>query len=225
MEVIAKRLDKDYFDCPHCGIKNVTYTIEALVEEDWTKFSEDSEYFRWGIHHETIRCNRKECGRLTYFQLLNNWNKNGVGYERVGDIVLFQYPSGKSELPDYVPENIRNFYKEAVDSYNFGLLNSASIMSRKVIYELCDKKGAKGDDYKEKIKNLGFDKRITDPLLNIKNIGDETVHAKGWNKETIEKALDVLGIIIEMVYVQEERIKDFSKEYSQINKDRIQSDK
>jgi hypothetical protein len=79
---------------------------------------------------------------------------------------------------------------------------------------LCDKKKSVGKDYKEKIKNLGLDKRITDPLLNIKNIGDETVHVKGWDKETIEKAIDVLGIIIDMIYVQEERIKDFTKHYS-----------
>jgi len=206
-------LDKDYFDCPHCKIKNVTYTVLANVKEDW-RFAEDEEFYRWGILHLIIQCNRHECKRLTYFQILTDWNKKDVGYEEVNNLVIFQYPSGKAELPEYIPENIRKFYREAVDAYNFGLLNSASIMCRKVIYELCDKKKSVGKDYKEKIKNLGLDKRITDPLLNIKNIGDETVHVKGWDKETIEKAIDVLGIIIDMIYVQEERIKDFTKHYS-----------
>lgn len=207
--------DKDYFDCPHCKVKNVTYKILAEVEEDW-RFPEEEEFYRWGVSHLIIQCNRKECKRLTYFQILTNWNKKNVGYEKVNDFIIFQYPSGKAELPDYIPENIRKFYREAVDAYNFGLLNSASIMCRKVIYELCDKKRTTGKDYKEKIKNLGLDKRITDPLLNIKNIGDETVHAKGWDKETIEKAIDVLGIIIDMIYIQEERIKDFTKHYSKV---------
>lgn len=213
--------DKDYFDCPNCGINNVTYITESLVEEDWVNFPEDSEFLRWGVQHLVVRCARKECRRLTYLQAISNWNKKEVGWERAGNLIIFQYPSGKSELPDYVDENIRKFYKEAVEAYSFGLLNSASVMCRKVIYELCDKKEAKGKNYKEKIKSLGFDKRITDPLLNIKNIGDDTVHAKGWDKDTIEKALVALGIIVDMVYVQEERIKSFSKDYSKKNQERI----
>lgn len=207
------QLDKDYFDCPHCKIKNVTYEVLADVKEDWP-FSEGEEFYRWGVSHLIIQCNREECKRLTYFQILTDWNKKDVGYERVNNFIIFQYPSGKSELPNYIPENIRKFYREAVSAYNFGLLNSASVMCRKVIYELCDKKATTGKNYKEKIKNLGLDKRITDALLNIKNIGDETVHAKGWDKETIEKAIDVLGIIIDMIYIQEERIKNFTKHYS-----------
>lgn len=74
-----------------------------------------------------IQCNRHECNRLTYFQMLTDWNKKDVGQEEVNNLVIFQYPSGKAELPEYIPENIRKFYQEAVDAYNFGLLNSASI--------------------------------------------------------------------------------------------------
>lgn len=85
---------------------------------------------------------------------MTDWNKKDVGYEKVNNFIIFQYPSGKAELPDYIPENIRKFYREAVNAYNFGLLNSASIMCRKVIYELCDKQRTTGKDYKEKIKNL-----------------------------------------------------------------------
>lgn len=201
------KLDKDYFDCPNCGIKNVSYSIESNESEAWHDFPEDVNYSRLGIKHIIVRCERKDCNRLTYYQVISDWNKKDIGWEKVDNIILFQYPSGKSELPDYIPEGIRKYYKEAIEAYNFGLLNSASIMCRKVIYELCDKKKSSGSNYKEKIKNLGLDKRITDPLLNIKNIGDDTVHAKGWDKKTIEKAIDALGIIINMVYIQEERIK------------------
>jgi hypothetical protein len=84
--------------------------------------------------------------------MLTDWNKKDVGYEEVNNLVIFQYPSGKAELPEYIPENIRKFYREALDAYNLGLLNSASIMCRKVIYKLCDKKKSVGKDYKEKIK-------------------------------------------------------------------------
>lgn len=211
---LEKKLDKDYFDCPNCGIKNVIYETESIISEDWTEFPKESGFYRWGVNHLVIRCSRKDCKRLTYYQVIDNWNREDVGYERAGSLILFQYPSGKSELPNYIPEKIRRYYKEAIEAYNFGLLNSASVMCRKVIYELCDRQKVSGKDYKEKIKNLGLDKRITDPLLNIKSIGDDTVHAIGWDKGTIEKALDALGIIINMIYIQEERIKDFSKAYT-----------
>jgi uncharacterized protein DUF4145 len=214
-----EQFDKDYLDCPHCGINNVTFDILANEKED-RSFPEGRVFLRWGVMHYIIQCSRKECNRLTYFQVLKDWDKKDVGHERGTNSIIFQYPSGKAELPEYIPENIRKYFREAVEAYNYNLLNSASVMCRKVIYELCDKQRATGENYSEKIKDLGLDKRITDPLLNIKNIGDDTVHAKGWDKKTVEKAIDVLGIIIEMIYIQEKRVKDFTKHYSKKKQDK-----
>jgi len=218
-------LNDRYFDCPHCKIKRVTYNVIAKVEEglenvqeNWD-LAEDDEVYQYRTRHLIVQCN--QCNRLTYFKIVTGYDGN-KGYKGVDNLIIFQYPSGKAELPEYVPENIRKFYQEAVDAYNFGLLNSASIMCRKVIYELCDKKRSTGRDYKEKIKNLGLDKGITDPLLNLKNIGDETVHAKGWGREMIRKAIDTLSIIIDKIYVQEEQIKNFTKNYSKAKSEREQ---
>jgi hypothetical protein len=176
-------LSKDHFNCPHCGVNNVTYEKISSVHEvvayktgvgkgDWIEYV-------WG--HYVVKCRREECGRLTYIK-------------------------------------VKEQFSEPV-----GLLSSSSVMCRKVIYEICDKQKSDGKDYKEKINNLGFDKRITDPLLNIKNIGDETVHAKSWDKVTIQKAIEALGIIIEMIYTQENRIKEFSKHYSKTKQERQRS--
>jgi len=210
-------LSTDYFDCPHCGIKNVIYKKESTEHEE-VKYDTDS-YYRW-VHY-IVKCTRESCGRLTYFRIKEQEIKPGRGWHEVDSKeVEIQYPSDNSELPDYIPENIRKHYKEAVDACSFGLKSAASVMCRKVVYEICDIQGVEGRDYKEKIHNLGFDKRITDPLLNIKNIGDETVHAKGWDIETIQKAIDALGIIIDMMYTQENRIKAFSKQYTAKNQSR-----
>jgi hypothetical protein len=212
-------LSIDSFDCPHCGIKSVMYSVRqedheylAYTQEEMpTKFSLD-----WG--HYLVECKRENCQRLTYIKVKTAIQTPGHGWLNLNPReVEIQYPSNNSSLPEYIPENIKKYYKEALEAYNFNLLSSASIMCRKVIYEICDKQKVEGVDYKEKIKNLGFDKRITDPLLNIKNIGDETVHARGWDKITIQKAIDVLGIIIDMIYIQENRIKDFTNHYSQNN--------
>ncbi len=217
----AGKPDKDYFDCPHCGIKRVSYEIVGSTKEVWN-FPDDSKFSRWSVQHSILRCRRGECGRLTYFQTVTERESRDGACENESE-TIFQYPSTKVDLPDYIPQDIRRFYREAVEAYNFSLLNSASVMCRKTIYELCDKKAARGRDYREKIQNLGLDKRITDPLLNIKNIGDETVHAKGWDKETIGKAIDVLGILIDMLYVQEERIKDFTRHYSKAKQEKNKS--
>ncbi len=220
-------LSKDYFDCPHCGIKNVYYKKQSVHKES-VKYQFEKAAIPWAFYefsHYIIMCSREECSRLTYFKIKERILTPGHGWQ---DLELkeieIQYPSSTSQLPEYVPEKIRKFYREAVDALNFSLLSSASIMCRKVVYEICNKQKVIGKDYKEKIKNLGFDKRITDPLLNIKNIGDETVHANGWDKITIRKAMDVLAIIIDKVYTQEERIKDFTNHYSKTNKTRNGTD-
>lgn len=219
-------LSKDYFDCPHCGIKNVIYDTQSSNHEQIVHKTGEgrSDWIAYDWAHYIVKCHREGCNRLTYIKVKEKFSMPGRGWDDVSEReVEIQYPSSNSTLPDYIPENIRKHYKEAVNAYNFGLLSSASVMCRKVIYEICDKQKTKGTDYKDRIKKLGFDKRITDPLLNIKNIGDETVHAKSWDKNTIQKAIDALGIIIDMIYTQENRIKDFSSHYSKVNQDRKNS--
>jgi hypothetical protein len=215
-------LSQDYFDCPHCGVKSVIYKNEAQIPEyEIVTIEAVPITFEW-MHH-IVKCTRKGCEKLVYLKVREQFHRPGTIWQELtgeGRIVEIQYPTNNSQLPDYIPEKIRRYYKEAMDAFTFGLLSSASIMCRKVIYEICDKQNSVGDDYKEKIKNLGFDKRITDPLLNIKNIGDDTVHANGWDKNTIEKALNALAIIIDMIYTQENRIKEFSTHYSQVNQQR-----
>jgi hypothetical protein len=212
-------LSTDFFDCPYCGIKSVMYSIQK-EDHEYLHYTQEEKPTRYSIDwgHYLIQCKRDNCQRLTYIKVKLAFQGPGLGWQQLNPReVEIQYPSNNSILPDYIPENIKKYYKEAIEAYNFNLLSSASIMCRKVVYEICDKQKVTGSDYKEKIKDLGFDKRITDPLLNIKNIGDETVHAKGWDKITIEKAIDVLGIIIDMIYTQENRIKDFTNHYSQNN--------
>jgi len=217
-------LSTDFFDCPHCKINSVTYSVISETS-DYETYESEGRTGRYEIRHYIIRCNRQNCERLTYLKIKTRFNLPGTGWRELHPAIIeIQYPSGSSELPNYVPENIRKYFKEAVEAYSFGLHSAASIMCRKVIYEICDKQKVRGKDYKEKINNLGFDRRITDPLINIKNIGDESVHTKGWDSVTIQKAIDVLAIIIEMIYIQEQRIKDFTKHYTTENKNRKNTD-
>lgn len=212
-------LTDESFDCPNCGIKNSTYIEESSLREE-VRNNETSHFF----NHLIIRCNNVKCNRLTYFIEEIGHRTDGDTFIKTSPYIhIFGYPSLNNELPEYIPEKIRRYYKEANLSLGFGLINAASAMCRRVIYELCDKLEAKGEDYKEKINNLGFDKRITDPLISIKNIGDETIHANPWDEETVTKALDAAGIIINMAYIQEERIKDFQKHYTKTNQIRSKS--
>lgn len=205
-------ITKDYFDCPHCGIKKVTYATMASVTENYDIYDNGKFISSNEVENFLIRCNRKDCERITYFLILTHLSVPGTKNEP--NEVLMQYPSQDYEIPEYIPKTIRKFFREAIKAYSFGLPNSASAMCRRTIYEICNKQKTQGRDYKQKIINLGLDKRITDPLLNIKSIGDDTLHSEGWDKETIKMAIDTLGIIINMIYIQEERIKDFSKDYS-----------
>ena len=207
------------FDCPYCKTKKITYTDEAYEKDDWFIDNEDKTRSHFRTSHFLLRCNG--CNYTTYIKRVNKLTPRYQLPATEGEIIsLMQYPSENESLPSYINENIRKFYSEAIEAFNFGLLNSASAMCRRTIYEICDKKKVEGKDYQEKIKNLGLDKRITDPLLNIKNIGDESLHAKGWDVETIKKAINALGLIIDLMYVAEEKIKDFSKHYTKVNQTR-----
>ncbi|MDO8240966.1 MAG: DUF4145 domain-containing protein [Candidatus Moranbacteria bacterium] len=207
------------FNCPHCKTKMVTYKEESCEIHDWSVKKEDdtSDHFR--VSHFLLRCNG--CDDITYIKRVSSTIMHYQSRPTENELIsLMQYPAERDFLPEYINGNIRKFYLEAVEAYNFGLLNSASAMCRRTIYEICDKKKVAGKDYGEKIKNLGLDKRITDPLLNIKNIGDDSLHATGWNADTVKKAIDALGLIIDLMYVAEEKIKDFSKHYTKENKAR-----
>lgn len=212
MEQLNGILDETIFDCPHCNTKNTTYTLVSSTFERQHSLTEEGK--TESIQHKILKCNNPKCGRITYFQLLVGISIPVSGYHNTEPVILFQYPSRYYNLPNYIPQKILDYYKEAIQAYDFNLLNSASVMCRKAIYEICDKNSTKGKNYKEKIKSLGLDKRITDPLLNIKTIGDDTVHATGWDAETILKSIEALGIIIDMIYTQEERIKSYSKHFS-----------
>lgn len=214
MENEKLKLQRGRFNCPHCNTKNTTYTLKAKIDDSVRRVTKTGSIEGEDFLHVLVKCNDIECGRITYFQILQGSLTSENGYQNIDDLVYFQYPSRYYELPSYIPQKIANYYREAIQAYDFGLLNSASIMCRKTIYEICDKNKANGRDYKEKIKDLGLDKRITDPLLNIKSIGDDTVHATGWDVETVFKSIEALGIIIDMIYTQEERIKAYSKHFS-----------
>lgn len=194
------------FNCPYCEAKKITFDIVSRGKVD--KHVSDKKNLE--LEHVLVCC--RGCSKTSYFQFLVDTDFRGNVSIRLAQ--AFQYPYDEVELPEYIPENIRRFFKEAVVGFGLGLLNSSSAMCRRTIYEICDKKNVTGKDYKEKIKNLGLDKRITDPLLNIKDIGDDGMHNKCWDSLTIEKAIKALRLIIDYLYIAEEHIKDFSKQYT-----------
>lgn len=206
----------DYFDCPHCGIKNVVYKVVGRNHNVLENNDTTLDYT-----HLLVQCTRSECEKTTYFIVNNSYFDPSQGNFDLNEIA-FQYPVDGSDLSKHVPSKIRKMYKEAKDAFGFGLMDSSSMMARKTIYAICDDRGIEGNDYKEKIKNLPLKKEITDPLLNIKYIGDETVHSEGWNKQTVVKALDALGLIIELIYVSEAKIQEFAKHYNKENQSRKQ---
>ena len=203
--------EENRFNCPHCGTKLITFHQEGYALDDFRLGRREGLIFQ----HYLLRCNG--CRRITYIQTQKEMTKEGILKEV---FVKIQQPYSKEEVSEYIPKSVRKPYEEAIRGFNTGLLDSASGMCRKTIYKILDERGIKGSDYKDKIKNLGLDERITRPLLNIKNIGDESLHAESWDSKTIGKAIEALGIIMDLIYASEQKIKQFANHYSQANQSR-----
>ncbi|MDO8592727.1 MAG: DUF4145 domain-containing protein [bacterium] len=127
--------------------------------------------------------------------------------------LIFQYPFRKTTfgitgIPDKVKESLR----EAEKCFSFGAKNGAAACLRKCIYAICDDQKVEGKEYDEKIEKL-FSNNVEFSTLTkqIKWLGDKHCHNVNEEKYTfkeIEKATNIIPLIIRKIYGEKELIKD-----------------
>ena len=126
--------------CPHCGHYG---SFEQVFVPDVNSLNDKShiEYFL-GIR----RCPNAKCYGYLFF-ILDNDNKQ-----------LITYPS--ISLPfdkENIPEKIIQTMEEVIICHSNSCFVSSAIMIRKTLEEICSDRGAKGNNLKEKIKDLDQD--------------------------------------------------------------------
>lgn len=188
--------------CQHCGnqgihsvIANVTES-EAIELEPGISFDED---------FEIIFCRCENCYKHSLFSFL------GGNSEEAWSL----YPTEK-QIDDSVPKPIRDAYSEALKIKKISSI-AFVIMIRRALDLLCKCEGAKGNNLREKIQDLGL-KEIIPKVLSemahtIRLIGNDNAHDD--NKTLGNYELELLdnfySTIIEYVYIGPKKIELLKK--------------
>jgi hypothetical protein len=190
-------------NCPHCGHFGVFEKIDV------------NDIYDGGIKNKygQRRCPNPDCyGHV--FIVLNEQNK-----------LVASYPS--ETIPfnkEKIPGRILNAFEEAVDCFANKCFIAAAIMIRKTLEEICENKGAKGDNLKKRINDLGskiiIPKELLAGLDDLRLLGNDAAHieAKVFEEignEEISISIEFTIEILKAVYQYENllnRLRGLKKE-------------
>jgi len=128
--------------------------------------------------------------------------------------LLATYPVSKAKFEaKNVPQKVEDAFHEAERCRSVGSLTGSGSCLRKAIYVLCDEKGAEGRDYREKIANLPVKDTYKELLKQIKWLGDNTTKPgeEKYTLDMVDVAFEILPIIIDDMYIKDEKTDQASK--------------
>jgi len=180
-----------------------------------TMYSTDGD----GLWIETAEC--KFCNRQ--FHLIFRSKKVLVEGQQYPDThrceLLFTFPSVKTTfVTKTLPAKIKEYFNEAERCRSIGSITGAGACLRKTVYAICDDKRTRGNDYKEKIGNLEVKGKYQDLLKQIKWLGDNTTKPgdEKYTLEDVDLALEILPLLIEELYLKDEKINEVEKVLSKV---------
>lgn len=228
-------IDEHVYNCPFCKRRNVSYWVYNSFDFDWTNNKKCYGYI--------VRCSscKKESMHLSNkninirtpagwsvdygnFSLSDELDTYG---EELDNCFFYSVPSSFFVVDTRIPKELRELITEAENCLKSNLLTGASACARKVVYELCALKGAKGDRYEDKIKSLKeieseIDPTYFDILLTIQQATSSKVHEEsydGWDAPHLRLIISSLIEILNEIYVvpavreeQRNRILEMKKE-------------
>ncbi len=203
--------------CPHCGRAGSFSPIGGINDAQYLKWVGSVENNR---RQSTVtmtmglrRCPNPNCGALIAFA------DGGLG--RPQDNLPWVAPP---ELIDFqtngVPEKIVKALREAIASHSVASFNAAALMVRKTLELLCEDKGVKGGNLKERISNLGEHAVLPPKLLaaadHLRILGNDAAHVEAKVYEDVDKphaevAIDVAKEILKAVYQHDDLIERLMK--------------
>ncbi len=160
--------------CPHCHTRGTFEPFSGVAD--------------CGVNHGTInaellgqrRCPNPDCRGHVFFiaqkgKLVGLIPPERIDFDAIG-----------------IPERIVSVLEEAITCHANGCFTAAAIMVRKALEELCDDRGAKGDNLKLRIADLGarvvLPKELLDALDHIRLLGNDAAHLEAKVYKDIGKA-------------------------------------
>lgn len=137
--------------------------------------------------------------------------------QKGGTILMETVPPSLIEVRvDGIPHEIAQSLVEAVASHGARAYRASTLMVRRTLEQLCQAKGAKGANLKERIGNLAKHVILPPALLNaadeLRILGNDAAHVEAHEYDTIDKehadaAIEVAKKILEAVYQYDDLIE------------------
>lgn len=175
--------------CPHCRHQG---SFESVMGRD--AGPTDSQ--------ETVgvrRCPNPDCLRLVF-----------VVFDRSSLKVEASFPPERLEFdPSGIPKPVVEALEEAVTCHAHQCYKASAMMVRKTLEEMCEDRGAKGDNLAERIQALGTTVVLPAELLTaadeIRLLGNDAAHveSKDYNdvgQAEVEVAIDFAKELLKAVY-------------------------
>lgn len=165
--------------CPNCG-KNGTFEGEKGVKDlAWTG---DGKFLFVGIR----KCPDYHCRTVVSVFL-----RSGSPIDTYPNI-LIDFDS-KS-----IPNTIRNSLEEAISCHGTKAYRACALMIRRTLEELCEDRGAKGNNLAARLKALGATIVVPQSLLDaadeLRLLGNDAAHIESKNYDAVSEAEASLAI-------------------------------
>jgi hypothetical protein len=187
--------------CPFCSHRQVPIKIGhdyAIDNGYWT-----------GIRY----CLNPDCIKI--FFILYNPSSLAIYYCLPPHTISFE----QNNIPDKI---LKSFY-EAISCHSISAFSASGIMIRRVLEEICEDKGAKGNDLHTRLLELKkiiiLPEALLEGMIELKILGNDAAHVESKHytnisKNEIEIALDITKEILKGVYQLNdmvERLKSLKK--------------
>jgi len=186
--------------CPNCGNSG---TFDQLESTDLSIHDGSL----W--HHVGLRfCPNRDCRALLFF-----WKPaNGT---------LVTFPSLRIDFnSENLPNQIRSSFEESITCHAEGCYIAAAIMVRRTLEEICENKGSKGSDLKQRIEGLRsmvvLPEELFQAMDELRLLGNDAAHIESKEYEKIGKdevvvAIELTKEILKSVYQMDSLISKLKK--------------
>ena len=179
--------------CPSCkqlGIFNLVGTDQEAETP-----SSDGKASRVSVGHR--RCPNTQCSRHVFVAL-------------VGQSILASYPPERIDFDSTdLPPAVVSALEEAITCHANQCFIAAAMLLRKTLEHLCEDRGAKGNNLKDRIRALNttlvLPKELLDGLDDIRLLGNDAAHIESRDydnigKEELEITIDFAKEVLKAVY-------------------------
>lgn len=176
------------YDCSHCGMKKCAFTVSNLIDR-----------LQPGNRNKNIIlfaiCNncKKPISALveTHYNADTLADQNGDILKNSQSFEIFPEPHSPS-IPEFIPDNVENSYKQAITSLDIGIYDAAGMMFRKTLEIALKsyKPNLKGN-LVSLINELGKNHELTPAMVEwshtIRLDGNKAAHEKLFTEEEANK--------------------------------------